>query len=379
LAVRHRLAPSARHDDVAEIARSVVGLHATDPATVVLSALARMRSPDPAAVERAIYDQRSVVRLMGMRRTLFTVAVPDVPVVQAAAGDAVGAAERKRLVKLVEEANVAEDGERWVRAASEAALAAIDALGEAFAQDLGAAVPELATRVTISPGKSYEATVSLASRLVVVLAAEGHLMRGDVRGGWTSGQHRWTRPRTWLGTEPDRLPAAAARAELARAWLARFGPATVADLKWWTGWTLGATRAALAALDTDDVDLDGEPGLVLAGDTEPTEAPAPWVALLPSLDPTIMGWTQRDWYLGEHRALLFDRYGNAGPSVWVDGRAVGAWIQRRDGELVVRVLEDIGAERTALVDVEVARLAEVLGETVVAPRFHSTLSRELAA
>ena len=43
-------------------------------------------------------------------------------------------------------------------------------------------------------------------------------------------------------------------------------------------------------------------GLVLADDLEREARPDPWIALLPSLDPTIMGWTSRDWYLAPHRA-----------------------------------------------------------------------------
>ena len=72
---------------------------------------------------------------------------------------------------------------------------------------------------------------------------------------------------------------------------------------------------------------------MLAADTDPVPEPEPWIALLPALDPTPMGWSGRDWYLpAEHRAALFDRTGNIGPSVWCDGRIVGGWAQRPDGD-----------------------------------------------
>ena len=41
----------------------------------------------------------------------------------------------------------------------------------------------------------------------------------------------------------------AARADLVRRWLARFGPGTLADIVWWTGWNQGDTRRALAAIE----------------------------------------------------------------------------------------------------------------------------------
>ena len=145
------------------------------------------------------------------------------------------------------------------------------------------------------------------------------------------------------------MEAATARAELARRYLDRFGPATTADLKWWTGWTVANTKAALAATGAVEVALSEGTGWVLPDDGGPGRAPAPWVALLPSLDPTTMGWQQRGWYLGEHGRELFDRNGNAGPTVWADGRIIGGWAQRRSGEVVHRLLEDTGAETAAAV------------------------------
>src|SRR5512141_552277 len=77
LARRHRLLPEARTDDVPAIADDVVALHSTDPVSVYLSAMVRMRQPSVASVEQALYDDRSVVRHHAMRRTLW-VATPAV-------------------------------------------------------------------------------------------------------------------------------------------------------------------------------------------------------------------------------------------------------------------------------------------------------------
>jgi len=381
LAVRHRLVPSARvDDDIAAIARSVVVLHATDPATVVLSALARMRSPNPTAVERALYDDRTLVRMLAMRRTLFTVATADAGLVQSASGHAVATAERKRFLTMLDGvAGLPKDRSRWLRRVEMAALAAVAELGEATVAELSKRVPELARQIPVNEGTRYAGTIGVGSRVVFLLAAEGRLVRGRPKGAWTSSLHRWVTMDDWVGGPLAAMPAAEARAELARRWLERFGPATVADLKWWTGWTLGSTRAALAELHMEGVDLDGTEGLVLADDTEPPPPPEPWVALLPGLDPTTMGWQQRAWYLGDHKAQLFDGNGNAGPTVWADGRIVGGWAQRRTGEVAVRLLEDIGQEREAQVAIAAADLERVLGEVRVVPRFPTPLARALVA
>jgi hypothetical protein len=166
---------------------------------------------------------------------------------------------------------------------------------------------------------------------------------------------------------------------MARLWLQSYGPATLDDLQWWTGWTKTRTRAALEALDTIEVDLDGASGLLLADDAEPVPAPDPWVALLPALDPSAMGWKHRDFCLGPHRGLLYDVNGNAGPTVWADGRIVGGWAQRDDGEVAVRLLDDVGAGTTARIENRAAQLTAMLGDVRLKARARgwTTVEKEL--
>ena len=91
-----------------------------------------------------------------------------------------------------------------------------------------------------------------------------------------------------------------------------------------------------------------------------------------------MGWKERDWYLGPHAGLLFDRNGNAGPTVWWDGRVVGGWSQRPDGEIVFQLLEDVGADAVRAVETEAARVAAWLGEKRFSPGFLPPFQRALA-
>jgi Winged helix DNA-binding domain len=219
----------------------------------------------------------------------------------------------------------------------------------------------------------------VSTRVLFLLAAEARIIRGRPRGSWTSSQNRWSPMEAWLPGGLAEWPLERAQAELARCWLAAFGPGTAADLKWWTGWTAAQVRRALATVGAAEVDLDGVPGLVLADDLEPVPAVEPWVALLPALDPTVMGWAERGWFLGGHARALFDRSGNVGPTVWWDGRIVGGWAQRGDGAIVFRLLEDVGAEAAAAVAAAAERLGERLGATRVTPRFRTPLERELVA
>jgi hypothetical protein len=380
LARRHHLAPSTLARDAVTVARDLVALHATDPTTVHLSAALRTKAGTVEPMERALYDDRALVRMLGMRRTMWIVPLDLVPVVHAAVATTLERNQRRLLVKLVEEGGVADNGAAWARRMERATLRELQRRGEASANQLTKAVSGLDAKISYGEGKSWAGTFGVSTRVLTVLGTAGKVVRGRPRGTWVSSQYSWVPTESWLGEPIAVMPAAAARTELVRRWLRAFGPGTLADLQWWTGLGKREVERALVEVAPVEVELDGgATGLVLADDLAPLRAPGPWVALLPALDPTVMGWKARDWYLGEHGARLFDTNGNAGPTIWSDGRVVGGWAQRADGEVVVQLLEDAGRGVAAAVDAAAARLGEWLGPVRVIPRFPSPLHRTLAS
>ena len=379
LAVRHHLVPSTKQSDVAIVARTFLGLHATDPATVFLSAAARMKRPTIEGIERSLYDDRSVLRMLAMRRTMFAVPSDLVPIVHSAASQAVAANERKRLLSWIDAAGFTKDSARWLRTVSRTVVRHVESRGETTTAEVVDAVPELQRKIVLGPRTNWELEQSVGPRVLLLLAAEGQLARSRPRGSWISTQHRWAPMRAWVTEELGSVAVADARAELVTRWLRAFGPATVADLKWWTGWTLGAVRTALTASAAVEVDLDGTTGVALPDDLEAAKAPRPWVALLPALDVTVMGWQERSWFLGDHAPKLFDRSGNAGPTVWSNGRVVGGWAQRKSGEIVFSLFDDVGGTARSAIAREASRLETWLGSRRFTPRFRTPLERELTA
>ncbi|MGH9005692.1 MAG: DNA glycosylase AlkZ-like family protein, partial [Acidimicrobiia bacterium] len=286
--------------------------------------------------------------------------------------------ERRRLAKDVEKAGLVGDGDAWLREASAAVLAALDRLGEATSTELRAEVPLLDGSIAYGEGKSWGGQFPIGPRVLTCLSAEGEVVRATNRGGWNLSRPTWARRRAWLGELPPEPPEREARAELVRRWLYAFGPATVTDVKWWLGSTLTAARAALADIGAVEVDLHGAPGVALADDLDPEPEAEPWGVLLPGLDPTTMGWFERDWYLGPYKAAIFDNTGNGGTTAWWDGRIVGGWSQTPDGEVVLQLLEDVGADASAALSRDATRLTRWLDGLRVAPRFPSPLSRSAA-
>jgi hypothetical protein len=361
LSRRHRLAPGSAAGSPSEVAESLVAVHSTDPASVYLGILSRMADGSLSAVERALYEDRTLVRLLGMRRTVFVTTREIAALIQAACGHAVAARERRKVLGYLSDSGVAPDPDGWLAEVEEVALQALAVRGEATAAELSADDPRLKAEIVLSRGKSYEGRQAVGSRVLFLLAAQGRVVRTRPRGSWTSSQYRWAPLTQWCPDGLDEWVTEAAEMELARRWLHSYGPATADDLQWWTGWTRTQTRRALTALEPAEVDLDGQPGIALADDLAPVPPAEPWLALLPGLDSTPMGWQRRDWFLGEHAGRVFDRNGNVGPTLWWDGRIVGGWAQESDGQVVCRFLEDAGSDAVAAAEAAAARLTAIVG------------------
>ena len=373
LGVRHALAVPV--SDTLAAARAVACLHATEPASVHLAAWARARvSSDD--VDRALYAQRSVVKQLAMRRTVFAFPRELLPAVWGSASARVAGQQVRRMAKEMETTGIATDGEAW--AVDHLALVhrLIAADGPLTTAEVRAALPALDARVTRGKGH-YQADVAVAASVIVTLAASGAIVRGENDGGWKISRPRWTATEQWLGKVPEPLPEAQGYAALVTAWLRAFGPGTEADLVWWLGATKAAVRQALADVAAVPVSLDGDAtGWLLPDDLDPVADPGPWAALLPSLDPTTMGWKERAFHLGAHGDKVFDRNGNGGPTAWWSGRIVGVWCQRDDGSVEVVLAEDVPRAARRALDAEAAELTTWLDGDVVRSIYLSPLARE---
>ncbi len=382
LAHRHLLMPSARTDDPAVIADALVCLHSSDPVSVYLSAAARMAVPSLEVVGRALYEDYRLIRFHAMRRTIWVSTPETARLAHAAAAVDILAKEKERMAGLLEGQGGMGDGRAWMESAAGRVLEALRNRGEADTRTLGRELPDLRVMLDLAPGKPYNAQQSALARLLFLMGFEGRIVRGRPDGGsWISSQYQWAAmtdrfPNGLGGEDPE-----GAAAELARRWLDRFGPAPETDLRWWTGWTAAKTRRAMRQAGAAEILLPGgQAGWVNGGDDQPTGETPPWTALLPGLDPTTMGWKDKDWFLNsEHVPLLFDRNGNAGPTVWADGRIVGGWAQRPDGEIAIRLLAEVSPEQRNDINQTAHRLQKLIGNTRFKVRFPAPLQKQLLA
>jgi hypothetical protein len=131
-------------------------------------------------------------------------------------------------------------------------------------------------------------------------------------------------------------------------------------------------------------DAPPAPAWVLPDDVEDhindaAAAEGPLVSLLPSLDQAMMGWKEREWILDGLGSQLFDRNGNAGPIILVDGTAVGVWAQLDGGRVVTELLRPVGADARRGIAATAESLTDWFAGVRVTPRFPTPLQTRLAA
>jgi hypothetical protein len=389
VAARQGLGGSPFSGDIPALAAALVGLHATEPTSIYLSAWARLEGFERVHMDRALFEDHSVVRWLAMRRTLWVVAAQDVPLVHQAVVPRLLGPEERRLHKLMVLGDLADEAGAPARAAEIEAdiLAVVADLGQAYGTDLSARVPEMKTTYPYALDKPYGGHFSLGSRISSVVCLRGGMVRARPKGGWRSNQYSYALRERWLpGVEPEGMEPAVAQAELVRRYVEAFGPVSAADIQWWTGFTKGQVNKAVRALGSElapvRVDGEGAEQLLLAEVIEAALGAEPLdpagVALLPTLDPLVMATKHRRRLMdAEGCALLHDRNGNAGPSILAGGRVVGGWVQRKDGRVVWRLFEDLGAEASRALEERAAAFEAFMDGERVMPNFPTPLMRAL--
>lgn len=360
------------------VARAMTVLHATEPATVYLSLQARLHDVTIGDIDRALYEERSLVKQLAMRRTLFVFPRELLSAAWAGPGARVAGQELRKTAKDVVGSGLAPDQPAalaWLEQARAEVLSAMRREGPLTVARAKELVPMIAGKISMSPGTKWGGDVPLAPRVLTWMGARGDIVRGRNAGHWRISRPAWTSMPDWLDEDPPApLDEPAAYAVLVASWLRTFGPGTEADLVWWLGSTKTVVRRALIDVGGVEVSLGrGRVGWLHPEDADADVAEVePWAALLPVLDPTTMGWRNREFYLEpDHVPFLFDSNGNGGTTAWWNGRIVGCWVQDAAGVVRVVRCESLPRAASRALGIEADRLTAWLDGTVVGSVYSS--------
>lgn len=341
-----------------------------------------MTDPSTKAVEDALYADRSLVRHHAFRRTLWVMAPDIARAAHASATAKIAAVERRALLRMVVQspsikATTTDDAAQWCREALDQMLSVVDE-GPTTTRDIGRRLPAFTVPLTLGAGTKHAGQAAAHTKVLQLAGFEAELTRTAPANGWNTAEYAWAGTDDWLGQPLVGARVRESAALILSAWLERFGPATDTDIKWWTGWTAAQMKTALADIDAEAVLLSGDqPGWIAAGDADVPDI-GPSIALLPGLDATTMGWKERSWYLSEQAAeRTFDRWSNAGPTIWRNGEVIGGWVQQDNGSVAVELYAPLTASEQRLLDDEIDRFVGFVGDTRVRLRFPARNQKEL--
>jgi len=304
------------------------------------------------AVERALWEDRTLVKTWAMRGTLHLLPAAELDLWLA------GLADYRHYLKPA-----------WFRAfdiTEPELLVLIDAIGEALGGE-PLTRTELAEAVAAGTGDESMRT-KLQHGFGVYLKPAA--FRGRLCFGPGEGQRvRFTRPDVWLGRAIDGPEHEAALREIARRYLAVHGPATREDLpRWWATTPAAAGKLLRSLEDAAEVDVEGEARWMLTRDAAAAAAlePAEGVRLLPAFDQYVVAATlHAERFLpGPFRDRIYRPQGWLSPVLLVDGVMAGVWRHERKGRRLVVQVEPFRRASRAVRDAaaaEAERLAAFLG------------------
>ena len=321
------LLDEAPEANVVDIAERLAGLHAKRAQSPYLSVYARNQSLGPEALSFAIYQDRTLLRTHCMRGTVHLLPLSQYrTIVTATAGQLDGMYRR------------AFDDKTNKQAVEAIALDLIEKRGPLSHAEIAAEL-----KVEVGERDLYLILNELCTR--------GILVKATVNGSWRSSVYDYELLARW---QPN-IPAAdedadRARSQLVEWYLAAYGPATLADIAWWTGMSQAQVKKAIAGVNQPVSTLHftaiAADALILESDRialEKWQPPArTQINFLPGFDPYVMAYADRSRYINpNHYGKVFKRVsGIIEPVVLVDGRIVGTWKYAVvDGALDMEIFE----------------------------------------
>lgn len=303
-----------------------LGFYSTSP-TCHLTALARVENYRTEDLRTAVEEDRTLVRIRAMRYSVYTFTGEQLAIAEPATRSV-----RQRLNASMW--RQIEDDYRQFADAIESALAG-------------------GPLTTGEVRERVDRDERLGSRLGLIvgrMGAEGRIVRATNTGGWRSDRLTYALWGDWVGGRSP-LDQGEAQMRLVELYVRAYGPVTIDDIRWWTGWKVGEAQAAADGVDLTRVGVANED---LSG-----------VRLLPIWDVLMVAYRHRDRLFDPKWApFIYDRFGNATSVVLSDGKVVGVWdLGKSDDPLEIKVAP-FGEWRDGLwdeVEAQARRIGDLIG------------------
>jgi uncharacterized protein YcaQ len=342
---QHGLLERAGRQDLLQAVRCTGGIQAQVMSAAELALWARLDGFVPDDAQNALWRERALVKTWAMRGTLHLLPASDFPYYIGARS----AYAIHRVPSYYRYHGVTPDE--------------LDAIIEG--------IPEVLSDVPMTREQLAEAVAGRANNpnlRQVLLSGWGALLkpsafRGDICFGPNQGQNvTFVRPNQWIGAWQAAQPHQAIQ-EMARRYLAAYGPAKTEDFARWWGLQASQAKQVFRSLgdEIEMVDVEGWQAWALASTLEPMKTlEAPFsVRLVPPFDAYVVGAGRgcEPVLAKAFQSQVYHPQGWISAVVLVDGRMAGVWEYELRGQRLTLKVEmfaqpDGGVEQGLQVEAE---------------------------
>jgi len=334
---KHHLTEDSRADDLLQIVRDIGGLHATLSTTPYLSLFLRSINFKMEDLDNVLYTRRLLGKVRYARKTVYILPKERVTT----AYSAMKALLLARFEVYIQHLGLTQ-GEY-----EELIQAVLD-----IVKGCGKTTKEIKTKLKRDLN---------VSAIVNLMCDQDLLIRGKPKTGWKSNLHTYYPFNEYFpDLDLSEIKELNAKEQMVHQYLSSYGPVTVTDISWWTGFPKGEVKRILGVLKNDLISLEisGISGahMMLSSDNESLNSvevsKKPRVHLLPALDPYLMGFKDRQRFLDDaHSAWIYDRTGNATNAILADGRIHGVWdwVDQKEPEIKFHLFENTGTDTKKII------------------------------
>lgn len=308
---KHHLTDESKINHINKIVEDISGLHATHPMSPYLSLFVRTRDFKREDLDEALYEERVLGKVRYARKTVYVIPKEWIPGVFSATREML----EQRLGPYFEHLGLTQND---------------------FTEISGSIMKTVAGKKMTTKEIKKELQVDQnISAVVNLMCDRGMLIRGNPAKGWRSNLHTYHLFQEYFpGMDLNAVDETEAKKSMIKKYLASFGPVTVTDASWWSGFTKTEVKQALEDFKEEILYLKifGLEGsyIMLASDLKEQESAripdTPSVNFLPLLDPYLMGYKDRERYIPQkHYKKIFDRSGNVTSTILLDGMIIGVW------------------------------------------------------
>lgn len=303
-------------------ARTLIGAQAQVHSAAVLQLRARSEAgAREADIDRFLYQDRALVKLWAQRSTLHLMHADDLPMILGLRREYVAGYHNWYAKEGLSRDQVDTLVTAVVRTLEQGTHSRMD-----LSRRL---VPTLGEWARPMLEHSWGGIIKLACAL-------GHVCHGPAERGDGEGSREalFVHLAQWLGHDPAVPDARTAMADLARRYLAVYGPATPADFKKFVGFYAGPAQQAFADLGGEivPVTLAGKKAYVLERDLPDLMAAEPaegQISVLGLFDPYLLAHADTGQYLDERfRPAVYRVAGWISPVILRQGRVVATWTHK---------------------------------------------------